>query len=103
MQRGYCFRFAGRDLGYQRLPSPAAVLRATLKRKALYVNEGIQGNVSHKQVKDLYVLKMVKICTYTVYVNIFGKIWTIKLKSVKICSYTVYVNIFCKIWIINQI
>ena len=35
---GYCFRFAGRDLGYQRLPSPAAVLRATLKRKTLYNN-----------------------------------------------------------------
>ena len=28
MQRGYCFRFAGRDLGYQLLSS--AVLRATL-------------------------------------------------------------------------
>ena len=36
VQQGYCFRFAGRDLRYQRLPSPAAVLRATLKRKALY-------------------------------------------------------------------
>ena len=36
VQQGYCFRFAGRDLGYQRLPSPVAVLRATLKRKELY-------------------------------------------------------------------
>ena len=31
MQWGYCFRFASRELGYQRLPLPAAVLQATLK------------------------------------------------------------------------
>ena len=36
MQRGYRFRFADRVLGYQRLPSPAAVLLATLKRKVVY-------------------------------------------------------------------
>ena len=32
------FRFAGRGQGCQRLPSPATVLRATLDRKALYVD-----------------------------------------------------------------
>ena len=34
LQQGYCIRFVGRDLGYQLLPSPDAVLLATLKRKA---------------------------------------------------------------------
>ena len=31
----HCFRFAGWELGNQQLPSPAAMLRTTLKRKAL--------------------------------------------------------------------
>ena len=35
LQWGYCFQFASWDLGYQRLPSPAAVLQVTLMWKAL--------------------------------------------------------------------
>ena len=88
MQRGYCFGFAGRDLRYLRLPSPA-VLRATLKRKALNVlhwghlwlfcNLLEWGNVvvSDPRVNDWFLMSSpfytLAIClTYAYFVKVIG-------------------------------
>ena len=53
VKRWYCFRFSGLDLGYQRLTSPDAVLRATLKRKALYFIFKHIGTEINSNIKNL--------------------------------------------------
>ena len=53
VKREYCFRFSGLDLGYQWLTSPDAVLRATLKRKALYFIFKHIGTEINSNIKNL--------------------------------------------------
>ena len=56
MQRGYCFRFVSRELGYQRLQSQAVMLWASLKRKALY-NNGLNSCPTKSRVQGWDAMK----------------------------------------------